>query len=382
MLAQAATSTRIIRAESAAELATILDYAAPDGPVLLIRDQFPVDSRDRLIAELSSSRPMTVMHRVRPDPAAADVTAMATEAASLNPAIVLAIGGGSTIDSAKGVAALLSNGGELEQYLGPLPLRKVERREVRLVAVPTTAGTGSEVTKVGVYTAASGRKYTLANPLLQPDIAVHMPSLSSSMPPGLTAATGFDALSHALEPLWNRNATPLSTRLAVDAAASILRHIERAYESSRTGDSAGRIEMLQAATHAGVAFNLTGTAMVHAISFILGEQWHVPHGAACAFTLEDALLYHAAEPIVQQRIGCIAAALGANPSDPIHWLYELLVDLKKRLHLPFRFADIEVKLSEQEIPALFNKSLEDPKMRNTLRPVDAATLLGFLRNKL
>jgi len=379
MLAQVATATRIVQAADVAELNTIIDYVAAEAepagaevpgrtarPILVVKDSTPVPARDRLIGDLSEHRKIIVLDNVRPDPRAADITAMARSATAQAPAILLAIGGGSTIDSAKGLAILLSNGGELEDYLGPSATRKIERCQVKIIAIPTTAGTGSEVTKVGVYTAQSGRKHTLAHPLLQPGVAVHMPALTYALPPALTASTGMDALSHALEPLWNRNATALSTRLAIDAAAGILRHIEQAYASSRTGQAAGRLEMLQAATGAGIAFNITGTAMVHALSFILGEEWHVPHGVACAFTLEDVLLYNAPHPVVGPRIGRIARALGIATNDPIGWMYEQIISLKKRLAMPFIFADLKVELSERDIPRLFNRSLDDPKMRNNL----------------
>jgi alcohol dehydrogenase len=384
MLAQVATTTRIVQAADAAELNTIIEYLVPeaDRPVLVLKDGTPVAARDSLIAQLSELRKLTVLDNVRPDPLAADITAMARDARAQNSPVVLAIGGGSTMDSAKGLALLLSSGGDLEEYLGPSATRKVERCEVKVIAVPTTAGTGSEVTKVGVYTAKSGRKYTLAHPLLQPAVAVHMAELTYALPPAITASTGMDALSHALEPLWNRNATPLSTRLGIDAAAFLLRHIEQAYESSLTGRTGGRQEMLQAATHAGTSFTLTGTAMVHALSFILGEEWHVPHGTACAFTLEDALTHNAPHPAVVQRMGRIAEALDVKTSDPIGWMHQRIVSLKKKLKMPFTFADLKVELAERDIPRLFNRSLDDPKMKNNLVGVDEQTMLKLLRAKL
>ena len=253
---------------------------------------------------------------------------------------------------------------------------------MKLIAIPTTAGTGSEVTKVGVFTAAGGRKYTLGHPRLQPDVAVHAPWLTYSLPPSVTASTGMDALSHALEALWNRNATALSTRLAVDAAAHILRHIERAYDASRDGGVQGRLEMLQGATHAGVAFSITGTAMVHALSFILGEEWHVPHGVACAFTLEDALMLNGAEPVVRERIGAIAVALGVCTADPVEWMHQTLLALKRQLGLPFTFTDLGVRVAEEELPRLFNKALDDPKMKNNLVAVNMDNMSEIMRGKL
>lgn len=213
MLEQALTSTRLIVSPSlsAMDLEAVIAYGTGgSGRTCVVVDSFPVASRDALVNGLARLRQIEVMDRVVPNPRVEDIMAMAERVRALKPDAIVAIGGGSTLDSAKALAVLQYNEGDLEEYLGTEPQKKIGGKRGFLIAVPTTAGTGSEVTRFGVYTARGGRKYTLAHPALQPDIAVLAAGLTHSLPPAVTAATGFDALSHALEAIWNRNATPIS----------------------------------------------------------------------------------------------------------------------------------------------------------------------------
>jgi alcohol dehydrogenase class IV len=279
---------------------------------------------------------------------------------------------------------LLSNGGDLNDYLGPEATRKVEKREVKLILIPTTAGTGSEVTKVGVYTARGGRKYTLGHPLLQADMALLVAEYVKTLPPPLTASTAFDALSHALETLWNRNATPLTDRVATESAVHILRWMETAYDSSLSGTEDGRAEMLEGACMAGIAFSITGTAAVHALSFILSEEWHVPHGVACAFTLEDIFRLNIREAKTKQRLARVAALLFGDGNEDvlIAAFLDRIVALKKKFGLPFTFKELNIELNEDHIGALFNKSLDDPKMKNNCIAMDRQMVFKLIKDKL
>lgn len=392
MLEQALTSTKVIRAESisAADLDNLVTYAGgPEAQLLIIQDNRALEPRDCTVASLGQRRPVLVLDRVFPDPKVEDIMAMANEAreklSADKPLVILGIGGGSTLDSAKAVAIVLSCGGDLDEYLGPTATRKIERRNAKLILAPTTAGTGSEVTKFGVYTARSGRKYTLNNPNLQADIALLVDEFTFGLPAPITAATAFDALSHALETLWNRNATPVSDLAATQAAIAVLAEMERAYDSAVSGSRAGRSELLEAACMAGIAFNLTGTAAVHAISFILSEEWHVPHGVACAFTLEDVLLLNSEVPAVRAKLARIARlALNAEGTDAeaVTRLAQRLVDLKQKFGLPLRFESVGAKLQANDLAGLFAKSLDDPKMKNNIVAMDQAKLLGLLERRL
>ena len=199
------------------------------------------------------------------------------------PKILLALGGGSVIDTAKVLAA--SNGdfsgvqrylveGDGAESLGDLPI----------IAVPTTAGTGSEVTCwATVWDNKGSAKYSLSHARLFPETAIIDPSLTLAMPRELTIATALDALSHALESIWNRNANPVSTTYAVAAAQEILAVLPELVKN--LGDIALRSRMAKAATFAGLAFSNTKTALAHSLSYPITLRYGIAHGIACSFSL-------------------------------------------------------------------------------------------------
>lgn len=202
MLEKVLTGTKILSLDvlSAETLDNIVLYlAGADANVAIISERRPFPQRDEVVAGLKALRNVTYLDNVRPNPEVSDIMAMCEilEAKSID--VIVGIGGGSTMDSAKGVAAVLSNGGNLEEYLGPAATRKITEKKVKLILVPTTTGTGAEVTNVGVYTSMSGRKYTLGSPLLPADVALLVGSYVKTLPKSLIASTGFDALSHSLE---------------------------------------------------------------------------------------------------------------------------------------------------------------------------------------
>lgn len=229
--------------------------------------------------------PVLTVDDVKPNPDRADLARQAPRlaAAQQKPELIVAIGGGSVIDSAKVLAA--SNGDFAPVWdvltgkrpaasLSPLPI----------IAVPTTAGTGSEVTSwATVWDGDAGKKYSLAASSLYPAHAVLDPDLSVSCPKGLTVATGLDALSHALESVWNRNANPVSSGYAVAAVREILDTLPKL--ATRLDDKALRERMLKASMLAGLAFSNTKTAIAHSMSYPVTLHYGITHGIACSFTL-------------------------------------------------------------------------------------------------
>ncbi|MCL1932317.1 MAG: iron-containing alcohol dehydrogenase [Candidatus Azobacteroides sp.] len=387
MFEQVITTTKIIKTDwlTAHNLDNLIFYCGgTEANACIIMDNNPLPPRDRMLKELRKIRMLEVLNKVFPDPKIDDIMSMVNELKGKAINAVIGIGGGSSMDSAKAVAIVLSNGGDLDDYLGAEASRKIEKRDVKLILIPTTAGTGSEVTKVGVYTSRNGRKYTLGNPLLQADAAVLVTEYVLGLPPAITAATAFDALSHALETLWNRNATPLTNRMAVESAIHILKWMEPAYDSSLKGTPEGRAEMLEGACMAGTAFSITGTAAVHALSFILSEEWHVPHGVACAFTLEDIFRLNLSDAKTRQGLAKIAKALFDNEDEDklIAALLDRIITLKKKFGLPFTFKDLKIELKENRIGELFDKSLDDPKMKNNIVPVDSKIVFDLIKSKI
>lgn len=202
-----------------------------------------------------------------------------------NPEVIVAIGGGSVLDAAK-VLAVGGNGFDaVREHLESNGAQQfLPARAIPLIVVPTTAGTGSEVTSwATVWDTEAKTKYSLARDDLYPTDAVVDPGLMHAMPRELTISTGLDALSHALESLWNVNANPISTNFAVAAAREVLQCL--GLLAKDLGDSSLRSHMARAATMAGLAFSNTRTALAHSLSYPITLNYGVPHGIACSFTL-------------------------------------------------------------------------------------------------
>lgn len=196
---------------------------------------------------------------------------------------VVAIGGGSALDTAKAVSALLETEDRLEEYL--LGHRVFTKRKP-LFLVPTTAGTGSEVTNVGVYT-LSGVKRPMTSDVFWADAAIVDPELTYTMPPRLTATTGLDALTHAVESYWAKSSQPYTEGLALSSLKLILENLVPSID----GDKNARDKMSLAATIAGMAFSQTRTTAAHAISFPLTSFYGIEHGLAVALTLPKLVLW-------------------------------------------------------------------------------------------
>lgn len=201
--------------------------------------------------------------------------------------VVVALGGGSVIDSAKVFAAA---GGDFDRVARFLEVKEGADALsfLPIIAVPTTAGTGSEVTCwATVWNEAKGKKYSLAHPRLYPEAALIDPALMLGKPHGLTLATGLDSLSHSLESIWNVNANPVSARHAVAASKLILTALPKLLRD--LGNLDLRRDMAEASLFAGLAFSNTKTAIAHNISYPITLGWGVQHGIACSFTLPTVL---------------------------------------------------------------------------------------------
>jgi len=201
----------------------------------------------------------------------------------LQPDVIVAVGGGSVIDSAKVFAAA---GGDFKKVIRYLESQQGEEQlsTIPIIAVPTTAGTGSEVTCwATVWDEANGKKYSLARPNLYPTHAVIDPRLMLGKPRMLTISTGLDALSHALESLWNVNNNPVSANHAVSSARHVLDVLPNLVKD--LGNVELRSRMAMAALFAGLAFSNTKTAIAHSMSYPITLRHGVPHGIACSFSL-------------------------------------------------------------------------------------------------
>lgn len=219
---------------------------------------------------------------------------------------LIALGGGSALDVAKAVAAMSTNPGRIADYMVP---RTLAADRAPLVCVPTTAGTGSEVTRFCIITdPETNVKMLISDPRLIPDAAIDDPQLTDSCPPGVTAATGIDALTHAIEAYVSRRATPLSSLLALSAIRRISASLKRAFEDG--SDQPARDAMMVGQLEAGLAFSNASVCLVHGMARPLGAYFHLSHGLSNAVLLPTVMAWslEAAAP----RYADIARALGCR----------------------------------------------------------------------
>jgi 1,3-propanediol dehydrogenase len=224
--------------------------------------------------------------------------------------VVAAVGGGSCIDTAKAVAVLVTNGGHIRDYYGGK--KTFDHKPLALIAVPTTAGTGSEVTAVTVITDTKHDiKMMLKQPELMPAAAIVDPMLTLSCPPAVTAATGVDALCHAVEAFISKRSQPVTDTLALKAIELIVQNIRKAYENGE--DMGARDKMALGSMLAGVAFSNASVTLVHGMSRPIGAMFHVPHGVSNAMLLPAVLEFTKEQ--ARERLAVIGRLVKPDVSD-------------------------------------------------------------------
>lgn len=216
---------------------------------------------------------------VEGEPTAALVEQGAQLARAQGADVVVAVGGGSVIDAAKGIALLARSAGALPDYADTTPNRKPAADAIPIVAAPTTAGTGAEATQVAVFS-HQGAKISITAPALRPAVALVDPDLSSACDPQTTAACGADALAHAMEACMSRAAQPVSTALAFQAIELVVGRLPAAL--AKPDDREARDALAVAAALAGMALNESGVTLTHSVAHALGAMLHLPHGLCVA----------------------------------------------------------------------------------------------------
>lgn len=324
-----------------------------------------------------------VYDQTQPDLPTESVIDCVSKATSFAPQVVLGIGGGSCMDMAKAVALLLTHGGELSSYYGEY---KVPGPVIPLIAVPTTSGTGSEVTPVAVVAdAARGTKIGIATPHLIPQVAVCDPELTLSCPPRLTACSGGDALTHAIESFTALARVPspdltlqhvfvgknaLSDHFALLAIASIWNSLYPAYKNGR--DLKARESLMLGALAAGCAFGTAGTAAAHALQYPVGNATHTAHGDGVASLLPYVMEFN--RPACVESFAQIARMLGLGTATSTNdELSSILVDEVARLldsvGIPRTLQDLGLPADKQQWAAESAISIAR-LVKNNPRPLD------------
>ena len=219
---------------------------------------------------------------------------------------ILAVGGGSSIDTAKAISIMLTNPGSVEDYMGA---GKVEKAGIPLVAMPTTAGTGSEVTPYTIITdEKTNVKMLISSPRVIPRLAIVDPLLTLTCPPGLTAAVGIDALTHAIEAYVSVKAQPMSDMYCLAAIVLLNGYLKQAWEKG--DDVEARERTMLGSLYAGIAFSNSSVALVHGMSRPIGAYFHVAHGASNAALLKQVMEF--SYPGNPARYAYLASLLGEN----------------------------------------------------------------------
>lgn len=303
---------------------------------LLVTDAFMEASglAGRFVRELGEAGiAVALFAGVQPDPTDNNVRDGLIAFVGGNCDVVVALGGGSAIDAAKAIAVMATNGEPLSQYQG---YHKVPRAGAPLVVIPTTAGTGSEVTKVAVITdTARNVKMMMLDRHLLPLVALIDYELTLTMPPSLTAHVGVDTLTHGIEAYVSRKATTLTDSLALTCVRLAAEHLETAWREP--SNQSAREGMMLAATLGGMAFSNSSVALVHGMSRPIGAVFHVPHGLSNAVLLPTVTRFSLAG--APERYATIAKTMRLCPPEATGdaaagSLIEGLANLNVRLRIP------------------------------------------------
>jgi alcohol dehydrogenase class IV len=287
--------------------------------------------------------------QVEPEPPARIVDQCTRYLKDENCDLIIGVGGGSSLDVAKGASIMATNEGSILDYSGA---DVVTKRGLPKILIPTTAGTGSEVTRILVITdEASNIKKAVYSKHVLSDVAIVDPMMTLSMPPKVTADTGIDALVHAIEAYVSANATPFSDILAIEAITLIAENVPMAFAKGENVEA--RYHMSLAATISGLAFSSGGLGAVHALSNPLGIEYHLPHGRTNAIMLPHVMTYNLiGNPT---KFAWIAEAMGEeveglSPMEAGALAVEAVKELLNQLNISIRLRDYDIP--QKEIPKL------------------------------
>lgn len=274
-----------------------------------------------------------VFEGVEPDPSFATVMRGAEAMTQFQPDLIVALGGGSPMDAAKGMWVYYEHPEltTLEQVLTANPFPKL-RHKARFCCIPSTAGTASEVSRSFVISDDQGVKHGLGNMEMMPDIAICDPQVTLSMPPHITAETGMDAMTHALEALVSNRANYVSDTLARRAVTDIHDNLPKAYENG--GDMAAREIMINASMIAGMAFTNVSLGIVHSMAHTVGSLFHVAHGLADAIILPYIIQFNSGDDRAKALYESMAASFGSQD------MAAVVRALNEKLHISAKLSEV------------------------------------------
>jgi alcohol dehydrogenase class IV len=333
---------------------------------LVVRGSDPARTRS-LLAGIEAAKIDYSCFEVRGEPTVEQVAEGVSQARREESNLVIGIGGGSVIDSAKAIAGLATNSGAILDYLEVIGKGKqLSVPGLPCVAIPTTSGTGAEVTRNSVLASPEHKvKVSLRSPYLLPGLAIVDPKLTLDLPPSVTASTGLDALTQVIEPYVSVRANPVTDGFCIEGMRRVGRSLQRAFEQGQ--DLQAREDMALASLFGGLSLANAGLGAVHGFAAPIGGMFHAPHGAVCAALLTRvmevnlrALRERLPDGEALRRYELVAAILTgtekATAADGIHWISELC----KALQIP----DLRTYgISEVDIPELVEKAARASSMK-------------------
>lgn len=360
-----ATAARIIFGHGSIQ--EVAPLAAGTGSCAFVVTGRTGERAEQLLEQLKKQGIRSVTFNVPGEPTVAMAKAGVKQAREAKSDLVIAIGGGSVLDTGKAIAAMLTNSGELEDYLEVVGRGKpLSRSPVPNIAIPTTAGTGAEVTRNAVLGLPEyGVKVSMRSPMMLPRVAVVDPVLTHSMPPSVTASTGLDALTQLMEAYVTDKANPLTDCICREGVKRVGRSLRGAYEDG--SNRAAREDMALASFFSGLALANAKLGAVHGIAGPLGGMISAPHGAICARLLPyvmqenvQALLRREADSLALARYDEIARLLTgtatARAVDGIAWVQGLC----EAFNVP---PLAEFGLKEQDFPTVVAKAQKSSSMK-------------------
>jgi alcohol dehydrogenase len=354
---------------SVSQLKETVDVFGPDKILLVAGKQSmkKLGIIDKIVEDLKAY-PVVILTGIGDSPKSEDVSKGVQLARKEECGLVLGIGGGSAIDLAKTIATLSQNSASVTECLSGKV--GIANRGNPIIAIPTTAGTGSEVTQYASIIHEE-KKISLNNDFLRPNVAILDPSLTATMPKFVTATTGLDALSQCIEAYWAKNHTPISDLIAVEGIKLIFENLLRTYEFP--AEIEGRSNMLLASLFSGIAISVTKTTIVHSVSYPLTVHFNVPHGLACSLTLPLFVRYNSEND--DGRILKMANCLGERTVEDFVLKIESLI---QQLKLPNRLGEVGVKC--EDIDLLVKEGFRSDRASNNPRVVTAETLRELLNS--
>jgi alcohol dehydrogenase class IV len=371
-----ATATRILF--GAGKLTEAAPVAATLGKHALVVTGSNPDRAQKLLESLREEGLKSTVHSVAGEPKIADAQAGTECARQNNCDLVIAFGGGSAIDAGKAIAALCTNPGQPLDYLEVIGKgQPLIQSPAPFIAIPTTAGTGAEVTRNAVLSSPEDRvKVSLRHPLMLPKLAIVDPQLTYELPPEITATTGLDALTQLIEPFTCNRANPMTDALCREAIPRAARSLQRACENPTP---ASREDMALASLHGGLALANSGLGAVHGFAAPIGGMFEAPHGAVCAALLPHVMAANLKALPKENRYIQTARLLTGNPQataqDAIQWVKNLVQTLK----IPGLSA---YAITEEDFPAITKKARTASSMKANPVSLDDDQLSGILQAAL